>query len=211
MLPAMRPLTALAIIGATTLALGILAFGGWYWVLGGPERHADGDGDLASRGRTSDVLTHAFDQSHGTTWTIGVPLCLERGSDPAVLDGTVGPVTTVGGRLRFLGAYTRESVPGAVNYRGGSVGGYPPNIPGPLHTERGFAVSRPCDFSRPDPAARQIELLVGVAYAGGSDGGGWYGLDIGYETRGHHHVLATTGWNILVCGPAMPAVYCPTT
>jgi hypothetical protein len=206
----MRPLTKLGIVAASTLALGILAFAGWLWVLGGPERHADGEGDLASLGKTGNVISHGFPRSHGPNWTVGISLCLARGSDPAVLDGTVGPITTVGDRLRFLGAYTRTSdpSPGAINYASGAVEGFPPSIPGPLHPARGFAVTQPRDFSK---AVAQTELLVGVAYDGSSDGGGWFGLEVGYETRGHHHVLATNGWNIMVCGPAVPTTYCPAT
>jgi hypothetical protein len=86
MLPAMRPVTALAIIGATTLALGIVAFGGWYWV-GGSERHLDGQGPLASRGTSNTQVAHGFYPSGGPVWTVGIPLCLLQGSDPAVLDG----------------------------------------------------------------------------------------------------------------------------
>jgi len=205
----MRPLTRLAIIGATTLALGILAFGGWYWVLGGPERHLDGQGPLASRGTSNTQVTHGFYPSGGPVWTVGIPLCLLQGADPAVLDGPVKGTTVAGDGLRYLGTRVRVFLPGS-QIELGSTGGFPPTGLGPLQEAAGFHVTHPCQFSNPDPSVSITELDVGVAEFPGSAGGGWMGLDIGYTDRGHHHVLST-GWNILACGPAMPAVYCPTT
>jgi hypothetical protein len=204
----MRPLHVVAIIAVTTFALGALAFGGWYWVLGGPERHLDGQGALASFGDSGNSVTEAFVRSGGPVWTVGIPLCLWQGTDPAILDGTVKGTVVTGDGWKFLGARVREFAP-SNGLAIGSVGGFPPAVPDALHQAKGFAVTQPCHIHNPDPSAISAELDFGVREPG-TNGGGWMGLDIGYTSRGHHHVLSTP-WNILVCGPAVAPEHCPTT
>jgi hypothetical protein len=204
----MRPLTKVGIVLATTLAFGILAFGGWLWVLGGPERHADGQGALASFGDSGNSVTESLVRSGSLVWTFGIPICLWQGTDPAILDGTVRGTVVTGDGWQFLGARVREFAPNS-GIGIGSVGGWPPTVPDVLHQAQGFAVTHPCHIRNGDPSAIGTELDFGVRDPG-TNGGGWMGLEIGYTARGHHHILSTP-WNILVCGPAVGPEHCPTT
>jgi hypothetical protein len=208
----MAPLRQVAVIAATTLTLGAAAFAGWYWIGGGPEHHRDGQGPLASLGNSGNQITHAFDQAHGPAWTIGIPLCLAQGSEPAVLDGSVGATSIVGNGMRYLGARVREFIPSEVDTPIGSAEAFPPTFPivrDALHQVQGFAVTHPCQIRNPDATVPYTELMLGLGAATVTGGGGWIGIDIGYAAGGHHHVVSTA-WNILVCGPLVPARYCPT-
>jgi len=71
-----------------------------------PEHHADGHGPLASLGGTGSGF---YPKVAPYVVTAGIRLCLMSGAQPAVLDGSIGPTSSVQGGLRFLGAYVRHS------------------------------------------------------------------------------------------------------
>jgi hypothetical protein len=164
-----------------------------------PEAHRDGGGPLASAGDSHHQETTAFDPVKGGPWTLGFPLCLGQGSQPAVID-SVAPAATVGSGFRFLGAhirqftYTRDHAPIA------SVDGYPPSLPDTLQPVAGFSVSTPCQ--RATFGSMYTELLIGFGRGTGTDGGGWRGIKVGYTVGGRHRIV-TLGYNILICGSSV--------
>jgi hypothetical protein len=163
--------------------------------------HTDGWGPLGSYGTAG----FGFDAGRAGPWSIGVPLCLAHGNEPAVLDGTIRPASQIGNRMRILGAVVRRGIPrngfGVI----GSVMGYPPGPPyDDSSAAKGFAVSTSCDPNNLSTA--QSELDVGVAPEG-TDGGGWDGLAVGYTVGWRHHVL-TINSIVVVCGPSVPDDIC---
>lgn len=191
-------------LGAALAALGLASF----LVLGPlamPDRHRDGEGALASTNQVDTVITAAVDPSAAarrgvTSWSFGMPLCLARGDQAAIIE-SIAPGQSVGTGYRFLGARVRTftTVPGNQGIAG--VDGFPPSasvVPDALHEIAGYAVSTPCETAVPGTTI--TELIVGLA-ATGPDGGGWKGVDVSYNLDGRHHVLATT-YGFLVCGPS---------
>jgi hypothetical protein len=161
-----------------------------------PEAHRDGEGPLASAGDWHHMDTIAFDPVNGGPWTMGYPLCLAQGTEPALID-SVGPAATVGSGFRFLGASIRQFTYTGEHTPIGSVDGYPPSLPDTLHPVTGFSVSTPCQ--RVAMGSTYTELLIGFGRGTGTDGGGWRGIKVGYMVGGRHRIV-TLGYNMLICG-----------
>jgi hypothetical protein len=165
---------------------------------GGPEHHVDGSGPLGSR---VGGVSIGFSPTIGRPpWTVGVLVCLAQGNQPAVLDGSVTPTLSVGGGMRYLGAFIHQGG-GLV---GGSTEGFPPVGAAPLHAVKGFAVTRHCQPADSDP----ITLLIGFGRDPGTQGGAWSGIDIGYTSGWRHRVVSLQGWTFAVCGPQAPPEAC---
>ena len=168
-----------------------------------PERHADGDGPLASRdGPGGEMMAVNSSATIATSWTYGVPVCLASGNDPAVIDA-VGPTVSVGTGYRFLGASIRQFLPTLQHTSIIGVDNFPPprdKIPDALLDIHGYAVTTPC--SR-DPRAPYTELLIGLGIVSDA-GGGWKGVDVGYTVAGRHRILAINE-RLLICGAAVAA------
>ncbi|HEY4867252.1 MAG TPA: hypothetical protein VIK45_17260 [Candidatus Dormibacteraeota bacterium] len=164
-----------------------------------PEVHRDGEGPLAATGDPRHQEAGAFDPVKGGPWTLGYPLCLMQGDQPATID-SVGPAKTVGAGFRFLGAEIRQFATARGHMPIGSVDGYPPQLPDPLQPAVGFSVSTRCTKSGLPPT--YTELLIGVDRKAGGDGGGWRGIKVGYTVGGRHRAVIL-GFDILVCGPAV--------
>ena len=175
----------------------------------GVTRHLDGEGPLASVGDPGTALSGAFDQdAPASRWTLGIALCLDQATDPAVLTGTIRGTRTIGDGFVFLGAYIRQFVPAQGDTPIGGVEGFPPNVSEPLRDLKGYPVSNPCQ--KPGSVDRNVpytELLIGWGRSSGKDGGGWLGLDVNYTVDGRQYILAIA-YSILICGPAVPARYC---
>ena len=188
-----RALAVLAGLGA--LALG-LAFA---ILLNGSERHADGEGQLASLLDPAAHQAMKTDPSSGdTSWTYGGPLCLFSGQTPAILE-SVTPTATVGIGFQLLGIGVREFDPSQTHTPIISVGGWPPpkdQVPDQIQPVQGFEVSNPCGQS-PNTGG-YTELLIGLGRVG-IDGGGWQGLEIGYTVGGRHRILAVR-YDVEICG-----------
>ena len=165
-----------------------------------PGDHTDGWGPLGSFGTAG----MGFDAGRPGPWSVGVPLCLARGSEPAVLDGTVAPASQIGNRFRLLGAVVRQGIPNKGFGVIGSVEGFPPAGYDHTRPAKGFAVSSQCDSS--NLSATRTELDVGLA-ADGTDGGGWDGLEVGYWVGLRHHVLRIESI-VAVCGFSVPPWIC---
>lgn len=182
-------------------ALLLLAAGGafLYIRIQGPERHADGDGPLASNegGYEAMKVTRV---PGVTSWTYGLRLCLETGDEPAILE-SVSPAATVGSGFRFLGAGVRAWTPTSANAGIIGVDGWPPPssfVPDKVHKIRGFAVSTSCANG---PRAPYTELLIGLGLVS-SDGGGWRGIEVGYHVGGRHRVLVLNH-DLMICGTSV--------
>ena len=169
-----------------------------------PEHHADGHGPLASLGGTGSGF---YPKVAPYVVTAGIRLCLMSGAQPAVLDGSIGPTSSVQGGLRFLGAYVRQGVPSRGFVVLGSIDGFPPPYPyDQLHQEKGFSVTTPCsDASNPD--APYTELDLGLTQAPNAPGGGWLGVNVGYTAGWRHHVV-TLNYDYIFCGAGAPPRYC---
>jgi hypothetical protein len=181
-------LTAIAVVGLgviITLTLPRLS------LLVGPERHADGQGPLASLDGPGSSSSAA--DRHSDTWTLtfGMRLCLTS-SDSVLLD-SVGPTQSIGTGYRVLGAKVRDFTP----VRPGThtpilaVSGFPPPVnmvPDPLYDVHGYTVTTQCHLS---PDGPYTELLIGLSSIkdDGGIGGGWNGVDVGYTFGGRHRVL----------------------
>ena len=171
-----------------------------------PERHSDGHGPLGSLGGSGTAFYVTAGES---TWTVGIRLCLASGGLPAVLDGSVLPASQVQGGMRFLGAYVREGVPAQGFMTLGSIAGFPPAYPyDRLHAEKGFAVTTRCADAALGDAAPFTELDIGLAEIPGAPGGGWLGVDVGYNSGWRHHVV-TLNYHYFACDAGAPARYCP--
>lgn len=187
---------AVALVAALGAAV-LLVTRGDLW----PDRHANGWGPLGSYGTAG----MGFDAGRPGPWSIGVPICLARGSEPAVLDGTVAPATQIGNRFRLLGAVVRQGIPSKGFGVIGSVEGFPPTRPyDDTRPAKGFAVSTACDSS--NLSVTRTELDVGLA-PDGTDGGGWDGLEVGYSVGFRHHVLRIESI-VAVCGFSVPRWLC---
>lgn len=170
-----------------------------------PEHHGDGFGPLASLGATGSGF---YPQSGPTAVTAGIRLCLMSGLEPAVLDGSVAPASSVQGGLRYLGAYVRQGVPAAGFMPLGSIAGFPPPYPyDQLHQEKGFSVNTPCSDGS-NPGAPYTELDIGLAPEPDAPGGGWMSVDVGYNAGLRHHVV-TLNYDFFYCGAGAPPRYCP--
>jgi hypothetical protein len=182
------------------LLLVMVAVGAFtYLWLQGPERHADGDGQLASNEGGHEAMS--VDRVPGvTSWTYGLRLCIGSGDAPAILE-SVSPGVAVGSGFRFLGAGVREWTPTSSHEAIISVAGWPPPasfVPDEIHDIPGFAVSTSCATGPRDP---YTELLVGLGLVS-ADGGGWQGIEVGYHVGGRHRVLLLNH-DLLICGASV--------
>jgi hypothetical protein len=161
-----------------------------------PERHDDGQGPLASLSSVTETFSILG------TYTVALPLCRTNDYQPAMLDGTVAPHTTVGPGLRYLGSYVRSGI--APDFKAiGSLTGFPPPVPYTgLHAEKGFAIESRCEDARHQDGKLYTELVLGLAPVA-SNGGGWLGIDVGYYSGWRHHVV-TIPWAFVICGPGLP-------
>lgn len=171
----------------------------------GSARHHDGEGPLGSEGGDVEV-TMAFPAGLSGPWSLGIPLCLFSGSDPATIE-TVGPTAIIGSGAQYLGAVVRTFVrrPGDLTII--SKGGFPPDVPDQLSQAVGTQISVSCSAME-DPATPYTELLVGFDSSGNS-GAGWRGVDIAYVVRGEHRVLQIDE-TIARCGPGLDPGVCVT-
>lgn len=175
-----------------------------------PERHPDGGGPLGSGEiDPNGAVSHTFSRSAaGGVWTLGIRLCLVSGDKPATLD-SVGPTRSVGQGYRYIGSLVRRFTPAQADTPIGSIVGYPPNVSDALSPAVGFVVRDRCQGPNPDTSKPYTELLLGFARGNGSEGGGWYGVDVGYNVGGKHHVVELR-YDILMCGTAVTTDYCAT-
>ena len=150
---------ALAVLGASLVYHGVTVG------QDAAERHLDGEGPLGSVGDPSTSLSGAFDQNApASRWTLGVPLCLDQGNDPAVLDGTISGTQVIGDGFTYLGAFVREFTPAQGDTPIGGVEGFPPNVKEPLHNLKGYAVSNRCQSpGHREPSAPYTAHLLGCA------------------------------------------------
>lgn len=179
-------------------------------ITGGPERHLDGQGPLGSTDDPASVQAMGFDADKPAGWrvTAGIQLCLAQGDQPAVLDGSVTPTKTAGTNgITLLGAYVRQFVPSEGGRPIGGVDVFPPTVPEVLHPVKGFVVSVRCMHPNPDPNLQYVELDLGFARGSAALGGGWVGVDVGYTSGGHHHVVSL-GYYFFACGPDAPQQFC---
>ncbi|MBI3751646.1 MAG: hypothetical protein HY263_08345 [Chloroflexi bacterium] len=175
------------------------------WPQGGSQRHFDGAGPLGSEG--GDVrVTMAFPADMPGPWSLGIPVCLFSGSDPATIE-SVGPTATLGSGSRYLGAGIRSFFRRSGDVPIISKPGFPPDVPDPVSPAVGAQVTTSC-AAMEDPGAPYTELLVGFDATGGS-GAGWSGVDIGYTVRGEHRILQVNE-TIARCGPSLDPGVCPT-
>jgi hypothetical protein len=173
-----------------------------------PEYHRDGLGPLGSVGDPAADEAIGFDPLiGGPTWSVGVQLCLAQGDQSAVLDGSVTSTKSVGGGIKYLGAFIRQFTPGQGATPIGSVEGFPPSTGAALHPVAGFVVDGRCQYTNPDRSLPYTELVIGFGRNADPSGGGWLGLDVGYTSGGHHYVVLL-GYDFLICGPAAPSQYC---
>jgi hypothetical protein len=177
----------------------------------GPERHADGQGPLASLDGPGSSAFAADRRSDTRTLTFGMQLCLTS-SDSVVLD-SVGPTESIGAGWRFLGAKVREFTPAWPRTHTPiiSVSGYPPPtnmVPDPLYDVHGYTVTTQCHFS---PDGPYTELLIGLSSTNddGGIGGGWNGVDVGYTYGGRHRVLMIK-IGLYFCGTSVAVCHTPT-
>lgn len=172
------------------------------------EHHLDGEGPLGSFGDTNSTVTMGFDPVlGGPTWTVGLEVCLVRGDQPAVLDGSIGPTKIVGSGFQYLGAFVRQFPVGGEPF--GSADGFPPHISGgdPLHAVTGYVVKYRCQNPIVDPSIPYIELVLGFGRTSDRSGGAWLGVDVAYTSGIRHHVVSLN-YNFLICGRAAPQQFC---
>jgi hypothetical protein len=71
----------------------------------------------------------------------------------------------------------------------------------------GFAVTHRCQHPIVDRDIPVTELVLGFGRTSDASGGGWLGVDVGYNSNGRHHVVSL-GYNFLICGSAAPKEFC---
>lgn len=190
----MRPTKfQLAIAAATIVAIFaavLVVTRGDLW----PERHTDGWGPLSGHLSSPGSFSGA-----GPMWTLAIYVCLDRGAEPAVLDGPVTGSTRIGNGFDIVGSVARQGVPKRGFQVIGAVDGFPPRAPfDQFQKAKGFAVNNTCtnDISRPF-----TELDFGVRRSK-DGGGGWSGFEVGYSVGLRHHVLSVEGPNV-ICGSGL--------
>lgn len=186
---------------AVTLLVVAAAFG--FWTLRGPDRHEDGQGELAMSGdgQTGGSISDFAEARDTQTETFGLPLCHLRGDTP-VLE-SVTATGTVGDGFRVVGTGVRIFVPTPSDTPIFSVDGWPPNpsvVPDAIAPVAGYAVTNPCGSA---PAnLPYTELLIGMQRTSPA-GGAWVGFEIAYTVGGRHRTLHST-WSYGICGTAVP-------
>lgn len=168
---------------------------------GGPTRHRDGEGPMASLLDPDGSTRMAIARAPGVDrWSFGMFLCLQEPS-PAVIQEVV-PHGTVGSGVDEVGTAIHE-----FTFSSGEIGtisaeGYPPETATTIVPVEGYVLDVVCSNPGPDRAA---ELLVGLS-ATSDDGGGWTGADVRYSVGDREFVLEIRN-EMIVCGPAV-ADYC---
>jgi hypothetical protein len=188
--------------------IGLLALGSLLIVVlivgRGPERHADGQGALASRnqpGSETMAINPKAAEPGTTSWTYGLRLCLARPDQPATIE-SIGPTKSLGAGYRFLGALVRSFTPTATDTPIISTHPYPPPasvVPDVQSSAVGTVIDTPCSD---DGQGVYTELLIGLELTG-PEGGGWQGIDIGYTAAGQRHVVGLEH-DLFICGSALP-------
>ncbi len=181
-------------------AAGLLVFGGinLFHTFGPIHEHNDGPlGPLSG-------ASFSFAASDMAAWTSGYDLCLEQGTDPAILE-SVSPVAGGGSAPNYLGAFAREIPAGT----GGAIGteqGFPPAVSEKLYPIDGYQVTQQCNFNQSVNASRMayIELDVGIGRPSSFTGGGWSGYTVNYRVGATQYV-ATWDTGLYMCGPTAPA------
>ena len=166
----------------------------------GPIRHGDGDGPLGSYGRPGYEAMKVDSSSGVTTWTYGVRLCREPGTEPVVIE-SVAPTTSLGTGFRLLGLGVRQFLPTQAHESIISTDGWPPPqsvVPDAIQDVHGFEVTTACNGGAFDPTT---ELLVGLALTS-PDGGGWQGIEVSYTVGWRHRVLVLDH-DLLICGASV--------
>ncbi|HVD47862.1 MAG TPA: hypothetical protein VNG70_11330 [Candidatus Limnocylindria bacterium] len=196
----------IVVLVVVVLATGSVAFANYLG--GGPAHHLDGQGILGSSGDPGSIVAVGFDPIiGGPTWSVGLELCLTQSGDPAVLDGSVAPTKTFGSGFQYLGAFVRQFKRSEGSTPMISVDGFPPQVPDPLHPVHEYSVNDRCQHPKTDRSAPYTELVLGFGRGTETGGGGWMGVDVGYTSGGHHHVVSL-GYYFMICGPAAPPQYC---
>ena len=190
-------LRAAGLVGVVVVAIAA------FLVLRGPGgRHADGAGILASTGSPDSHNSWGREATATGPVTGAIRLCLQRGTDPAVIEA-IGPDRVVGAGWRYLGASVRVFTPGADHTPIISMDRYPPPLPDPLEPAIGFDVRTPCGDVGAGP---YTELLLGLAPTDPA-GGGWDGIDVTYRVGGTEYVLVVRQ-AFVQCGTSSMPDYC---
>lgn len=176
----------------------------------GPRRHSDGGGPLGVAGSSADETVVAYpvddqDLPSRGPWSFGgIDLCLDTVDGEAVLTG-VAPRETIGEAVEFVGSVIRNRWEGQGPMR--SLFGFPPSPHTRFRSAQGEMITDRCVDTSSNRRG-QVELIVGLAYAG-QDGGGLAGESISYTYAGDEYVLELDT-RLIVCGrdPAL-ADACP--
>jgi hypothetical protein len=163
--------------------------------------HLHNDGPLVLAG-----AGFAFDASNTGPWTGGYVLCLQQGTDPAIVE-SVSPASTVGIGLNYLGAFVRD-IPADT---GGGIEeseGFPPKVAEKLLPVPGYRVTLQCSWlGGQSPNNASAELDVGIGRRALATGGGWTGYTVAYVVDSTQYV-ATWDNGIFACGRDAPASAC---
>ncbi len=198
-----RPSRRVVLAGLGGVAVVLVVIGAALLLRGPGGRHADGAGILASSGSPDAHGSYGRDARASGPVTGAIRLCLERGTDPAVIE-SIGPDRVVGAGWQYLGASVRVFVPSSGHTPIISMDRYPPALPDGLQPASGFGVTTPCG---PVGAGPYTELLLGFAPTGAT-GGGWDGIDVTYRVAGVEYVLVVRQ-AFVQCGTASLPGYCP--
>jgi hypothetical protein len=197
-----RPPRRVVVAGLALIVVIAVALGAMQLAQGPGGRHADGNGILASTGSPGFHNSWGREARASGPVTGAIRLCLERGSEPAVIE-SVGPDKVVGSDWHLLGASVRVFTPSSGHSTIVSMDGYPPPLPDSLQPAIGFAVTTPCGDVGSGP---YTELLIGFEPTDPA-GGGWDGIDVSYRVGGVEYVLVV-GQAFVQCGTAPLPGYC---
>ena len=164
---------------------------------GGPKVHRDGEGVLSALGDPEGNLRVVVERRPGiTTWSFGVPLCLELPGASAILH-SVMPAETIGSGFELVGVSVHEVADAGRESTIGSQSGYPPEDAPILLPLKGYTVNVECG---PFPE-RATELIVGLAVTG-ADGGGLKSLELSYSVGDEMYVVVSHH-EMLICGDSV--------
>lgn len=165
---------------------------------GGPTRHRDGEGPMASLNDPDGFTRMAVDREPGVDeWSFGMFLCMRESSTTAVIHEVV-PAGTVGSDVAEVGIVIHEFAFSSGEIGTISADGYPPDNATTVVPAEGYALDVVCSEPGPD---RVAELLVGLGTSS-QDGGGWVGVDVRYAVGDHEYVLELRN-EMVICGPAV--------
>jgi hypothetical protein len=166
--------------------------------------HLHNDGPLVLSG-----AGFAFASSTPGPYTGGYVLCLQQGTDPAIIE-SISPASTVGIGLNYLGAFVRD-LPADTGDGIGTSEGFPPKVAEKLLPVACYRVTHQCSWlggqspnSTPPASA---ELDVGIGRRSQLTGGGWTGYTVAYVVDSTQYV-ATWDNGIYACGQDAPASGC---